>query len=186
MPKLPIVIAPDERLTTCASEVTEINDKIKELVNGMFETMYYADGLGLAAVQVGVLKRVFVTDVKPNARYGNVEDEVDALSEYQSTGGPFYMINPEVIELSDEQVVLTEGCLSIPEQSYEIKRPKYLTVKYIDLNNEEKVMKASGWLARCIQHEMDHLNGILYIRHLSKLRYDVAMKKAQKIKKQYE
>lgn len=177
MPKLPIVIAPDERLVTQASEITDINDKIKELVNNMFETMYDANGLGLAAVQVGVLKRVFVMDIPSEYE----EEQVG----YQSTGS-FCMINPEITELSDEKVVLTEGCLSIPEQSHEIQRPKYLTVKYKDLNNEEKITKANGWLARCIQHELDHLNGILYIRHLSKLKYDMAMKKAQKIKKHYE
>ncbi len=175
---LPIVIAPDERLITRASEVTDINDKIKELVNDMFETVYDAEGLGLAAVQVGVLKRVFVMDIQ----LSRAEDEPVG---YESTG-KFYMINPEITELSDEQVILKEGCLSIPEQSYEIKRPKYLTVKYRDLNNEEQTLKASGWLARCIQHELDHLNGILYIRHLSKLKYDMAMEKAQKVKRNYE
>ncbi|KLT23320.1 polypeptide deformylase [Wolbachia endosymbiont of Armadillidium vulgare str. wVulC] len=178
MPKLPIVIAPDERLTTRASEVTDINDKIKELVNDMFETMYDAEGLGLAAVQVGVLKRIFVMDVRP-------EKAEDELVGYDSVG-KFCMINPEIKELSDEQVIMSEGCLSIPEQSHEIKRPKYLTVKYKNLNNEEQTLKASGWLARCIQHELDHLNGILYIRHLSKLKYDMAMRRAQKVKKNYE
>ncbi|QOD37844.1 peptide deformylase [Candidatus Wolbachia massiliensis] len=178
MSKLPIVIAPDERLTTRASEVTDINDKVKELVNDMFETMYDADGLGLAAVQVGVLKRVFVMDIQP--------EKIEAGPAGYESVGKFYMINPEITELSDEQVVLKEGCLSIPEQSHEIRRPKYLTVKYKDLNNEEQMLKASGWLARCIQHELDHLNGILYIRHLSKLKYGIAMKKAQKVKKRYE
>jgi peptide deformylase len=177
MPKLPIVIAPDVRLVTRASEIAEINDKIKELVNDMFETVVDANGFGLAAVQVGVLKRVFVTSIPPEYQ--------DEQPGYQSVGS-FCMINPEITELSDEQVILTEGCLSIPEQSYEIKRPKYLTLKYKDLDNQEKVMKANGWLARCIQHELDHLNGILYIRHLSKLKYDMAIRKAQKIKKQHE
>ncbi|MDM8335034.1 peptide deformylase [Wolbachia pipientis] len=178
MSRLPIVIAPDERLTTRASEVTDINDKIKELVNDMFETMYDAKGLGLAAVQIGVLKRVFVMDVQ-------LKDTEGGPAGYESTG-KFCITNPEIIELSDEQVILKEGCLSIPEQSHEIKRPKYLTVKYRNLNNEEQTLKASGWLARCVQHELDHLNGILYIRHLSKLKYDMAMKKAQKVKRQYE
>lgn len=177
MSRLPIVIAPDERLSTRASETREINDKIKELVNDMFETVEHANGFGLAAVQVGVLKRVFVTCISPEYQ--------DEQPGYQSTGS-FCMINPEITELSDELVILTEGCLSIPEQRHEIKRPKYLTVKYKDLNNGEQVLKANGWLARCIQHEQDHLDGILYIRHLSKLEYDIAMRKAEKIKKQYE
>ncbi|MGL9726588.1 MAG: peptide deformylase [Wolbachia sp.] len=178
MSKLPIVIAPDERLITRASEVTDITDKIKELVNDMFETMYNANGLGLAAVQVGVLKRIFVMDVQSE----KVEDELVG----HDSVGKFYMINPEVTELSDEQVIMNEGCLSISEQSHEIKRPKYLTIKYKDLNNEKQTLKANGWLARCIQHELDHLNGILYIKHLSRLKYDMAMRKAQKIKKNYE
>ncbi|WCR53538.1 MAG: Peptide deformylase [Wolbachia endosymbiont of Ctenocephalides orientis wCori] len=177
MPKLPIVIAPDERLVTRASEITDINDKVKELVNNMFETVDHANGLGLAAVQIGVLKRVFIICIPPEYQ--------EEQPGYQSTGS-FCMINPEITELSDEKVILTEGCLSIPEQSHEIQRPKYLTVKYKDLNNEEKIVKAKGWLARCIQHELDHLNGILYIRHLSKLKYDMAIKKAQKIKRNYE
>ncbi|WP_168464038.1 peptide deformylase [Wolbachia endosymbiont of Ctenocephalides felis wCfeT] len=176
MPALPIVIAPDERLITRANEITDINDKVKELVNNMFQTMYKADGLGLAAVQVGAMERVFVMDI---------QSEKDELAGYESTG-KFCMINPEITELSDEKVIMKEGCLSIPEQSYEIERPRYLTVKYQDINSEEHTLKASGWLARCIQHELDHLNGILYIRHLSKLKYDMAMKKAQKVKKHYE
>ncbi|CCF77912.1 N-formylmethionyl-tRNA deformylase [Wolbachia endosymbiont of Onchocerca ochengi] len=178
MPKLPIIIAPDGKLTIRASEVIDINDEIRELVNDMFETMYDAEGFGLAAVQVGVLKRVFVMDVQ-------LEDVESGLAGHESTG-EFCMINPEIIELSDEQIILKEGCLSIPEQNYEIRRPKYLTVKYKDLNNEGQMLKAGGWLARCIQHEIDHLNGILYIRHLSKLKYDIAMKKAQKVKRRYE
>ncbi|MGL9732950.1 MAG: peptide deformylase [Wolbachia sp.] len=178
MSKLPIVIAPDERLTIRASEVTAINDEIKELVNNMFETMYDAGGLGLAAVQVGVLKRIFVIDVQLE----KVEGEPIG---YESNG-KFCMINPEITELSDEQIILKEGCLSIPEQSYEIKHPKYLTAKYRDLDNEEWTLRASGWLARCIQHELDHLNGILCIRYLSKLKYGMAIKKAQKIKRHYE
>ncbi|CAD6996549.1 unnamed protein product [Ceratitis capitata] len=110
-----------------------------------------------------------------------LEDVESGLAGHESTG-EFCMINPEIIELSDEQIILKEGCLSIPEQNYEIRRPKYLTVKYKDLNNEGQMLKAGGWLARCIQHEIDHLNGILYIRHLSKLKYDIAMKKAQRVR----
>ncbi|MDN5248444.1 MAG: peptide deformylase [Wolbachia endosymbiont of Tyrophagus putrescentiae] len=176
MPTLPIVIAPDERLITRASEVQEINDEIKKLVNDMFETVSDANGFGLAAVQLGVLKRVFVTCISPEYQ--------EEYPGYQSIG-TFCMINPEITELSDEQVVMTEGCLSIPEQHYEIKRPQYLTVKYWDIDGKEKTIKANGWLARCIQHELDHLNGILYIRHLSKLKYGLAIKKAKKIKERY-
>ncbi len=123
MPKLSIATAPDERLITRASEVVGINDKIKELVNDMFETMYNAEGLGLAAVQIGVLKRIFVMDIQ-------LGDIKGGPVGYESTG-KFCMINPEITELSDEQVILKEGCLSIPEQSHEIRRPKYLNCRNI-------------------------------------------------------
>ncbi|WFW29666.1 MAG: peptide deformylase [Wolbachia endosymbiont of Menacanthus eurysternus] len=179
MSKLSILIAPDKRLNTRANEVTIINNEIKKLVNDMFDTMYHTNGLGLAAVQVGVLKRIFVMDVV------HLKSTTHTPTGYKSSG-KFCMINPRIIESSDEQVILEEGCLSIPKQSYEIKRLNYLTVKYRDLNNKEHTLKASGWLARCIQHEIDHLNGILYIKHLSKLKYDIAIKKAQKLKKYYE
>ncbi|QKX01895.1 peptide deformylase [Wolbachia endosymbiont of Cruorifilaria tuberocauda] len=178
MSKLKILIFPHEKLTTRASQVDDINDKIIELVNDMFETMYNAEGFGLAAVQVGVLKRVFVMDV--------YLEDIESRSAGHESIGKFCMINPEIMELSDEQIILKEGCLSIPEQNYEIKRPKYLTVKYKNLNNEVKTLKACGWLARCIQHEIDHLNGILYIKHLSRLKHNMAMRKAQKVKRRYE
>ncbi|MDG7056055.1 MAG: peptide deformylase [Wolbachia endosymbiont of Meromenopon meropis] len=178
MSKLSIVISPDERLTVRASEVRVIDNKIKELVNDMFETMYGADGLGLAAVQVGIPKRIFVMDVQL--------DSIEKGPVGYESNGKFCMINPEIIELSNEQTILKEGCLSVPEQSYEIKRSKYLTAKYRDLDNQKRILKACGWLARCIHHELDHLNGILYIRHLSKLKYDMAVKKSQKIKRYYE
>lgn len=177
---LPIIIAPDHRLHLCSEEVTEVNDEIKQLVDDMFETMYHEGGLGLAAVQVGVHKRVFIADVPEE--YDNLEDKVDS---YRLTGGPFCIINPQIIELSSESILLNEGCLSVPEQRNEISRPKYLTLKYLDYHGKEQTVKAGGWLARCFQHEIDHLNGILYFKHLSKIKYDMAVKKAQKIKKYY-
>lgn len=177
MPRLPIVIAPDEVLLQRSCEVMEVNSEIKDLANNMFETLKQANGFGLAAVQVGILKRLFITCI-PNEY---LEEQVG----YQSVGS-FCMINPEIINLSTEQVDLTEGCLSLPNQNHKISRPQYLTIKYRDLDYSEKILKANGWLARCIQHELDHLNGVLYIRHISKLKYDLAMKKAQKIKVQYE
>ncbi len=184
MSKLPVVIAPDEKLIKRSHEVTTITDEITVLVGNMFETMYNTGGIGLAAVQVGVLKRVFIVDIKSDI--ASSDDYIENKSGYQSVGGPFTMINPEIIELSEEQTILMEGCLSIPEQRYKITRPSYLTLKYYDINNEEKIVKANGWLARCIQHEFDHLNGVLYIQHLSKLKYNIAMKKAEKVKKYYE
>ncbi|OEY86745.1 peptide deformylase [Wolbachia pipientis] len=184
MSKLPIIIVPDERLVTHSREVTAITDEIKELVDNMFETMYSADGIGLSAVQVGVLERIFIIDIKSDTALS--DDNIEDKSGYQATGKSMTIINPEIVELSEEQIVLTEGCLSIPGQAYKIKRPKYLTLKYKDIDNTEQIIKATGWLARGIQHEFDHLNGILYIKYLSKLKYDMAIKKAQKVKRQYE
>ncbi len=184
MSKLPVVIAPDEKLIKRSHEVITITDEITVLVDNMFETMYSTDGIGLAAVQVGELKRIFIVDIKPDVVLS--DDCIENKPGYQSVGGPFTIINPEIIELSAEQTILMEGCLSIPEQRYKIQRPSYLTLKYYDINNEEKIIKANGWLARCIQHEFDHLNGVLYIQYLSKLKHNMAMKKAKKIKKCYE
>ncbi|UWI82991.1 peptide deformylase [Wolbachia endosymbiont of Howardula sp.] len=175
MSKLPVIVAPDDKLMLHSLEVTEINHEIIDLVNDMIETVFDVDGFGLAAVQVGILKRVFVTRIPL--------EYLDEYSQYQSTG-TFTMINPEIIELSNEKIILKEGCLSLPYQYYDIKRPKYLTIRYIDLESKACILQASGWLARCIQHEIDHLNGISYIRHLSKLKYDIAMKKAQRVKDQ--
>ncbi|WP_339047516.1 peptide deformylase [Candidatus Mesenet endosymbiont of Phosphuga atrata] len=178
---LPIIIAPDDRLHLCSEEVMEVNDEVKRLVDDMFETMYHEGGLGLAAVQIGVHKRIFIADVPEE--YDNLENRVDG---YSSTGGPFCIINPQIIELSDESILLNEGCLSVPEQRNEISRPKYLTLKYLDYYGKKQIVKAQGWLARCFQHEVDHLNGILYFKYLSKIKYDMAVKKAQKIKRYYK
>ncbi len=184
MSVLPIVIAPDNRLYLCSEEVVRVGDEVKRLVDDMFETMHHQGGLGLAAVQIGVHKRIFIADVP--AEYDDSIDKINKIDNYQSTGGPFCIINPQIIELSSETIILSEGCLSIPEQRSEIERPKYLTLKYLDYHGKQQVIKAQGWLARCFQHEIDHLNGILYIQHLSKIKYDMAMKKAQKIKNDYQ
>lgn len=155
---LPIVTAPDERLGLYSTEVEKI-DEFQPLMNDMLETMHHTGGIGLAAVQVGVHKRIFVMDVK--------RDWQDTLPNYQSKG-KFYIINPRIMDLSKEQISLTEGCLSLKEQGNQnqIMRSRYLTLKYLDYDGKEQTLNADGWLARCIQHELDHLNGVIFLKHL--------------------
>lgn len=179
MSAMPIIIAPDARLSAISAEVESVNLEVRRLVDNMFETMYLTRGLGLAAVQVGAHKRIFVTAIPPCE--DEIEDNLD--SSFIKEGGPYCMINPQILEISDKQVLMPEGCLSIPYQRDYILRPQFLTISYLDYNGATKILKAKGWLARCIQHEIDHLNGKLFIEHLSKLKYDLAIKKAIKTKK---
>ena len=139
-------------------------------MDDMLETMYAAPGIGLAAVQVGILKRLVVIDI----------------SKGEEEKKPIFLINPQIIHRSKKTSVYEEGCLSLPGQFAEIERPAECTIKYIDYNGKEKDLKADGLLATCIQHEVDHLNGILFIDYLSKLKKDMIIKKLVKQKKEIE
>ena len=163
----PILIIPDQRLRTVADEIPEINDEIKTLAKDMLDTMYDAPGIGLAAPQVGVLKRIVVMD----------------LAKDDETPAPIVMINPEITKFGEELVTTEEGCLSIPELYYEVERPSTVTVKYTDLDGKEVVRDAGDRLAICIQHELDHLDGVLYIDHLSRLKRERVIKKFDKAAK---
>lgn len=138
-----IVTYPDERLKLISSKVEKIDEELRELTNEMFKIMYTHDGIGLAAVQVGVLKRLFVIDIQRK--------------------GKFVMINPEIIESSRETSSYEEGCISLPGISAQVLRPKKIVIKYTNIDGKEKVLKASGLLATCIQHEYDHLNGKIFV-----------------------
>lgn len=151
MALLPILRYPDPRLHTRATQVAEVNDEIRKLVNDMAETMYEAPGIGLAATQVDVHKRVVVIDVS--------EDKSGLLA----------LINPEIIARSGEQVC-EEGCLSVPGIYDKVERAERVTIKYLDLDGKQRTMEADGLLAVCIQHEIDHLNGIVFVDHLSQLK----------------
>jgi len=163
----PILIIPDQRLRTIADPIPEINEEIKTLAKDMLDTMYDAPGIGLAAPQVGVLKRIVVMD----------------LAKDDETPAPIVMINPEITKFGEELTVTEEGCLSIPELYYEVERPSTVTVKYTDLDGKEVVRDAGERLAICIQHEIDHLDGVLYIDHLSRLKRDRVIKKFDKAAK---
>ncbi len=162
---LDIVIAPDPVLKTVCEPVKEVNDEIRELLKNMLETMYKAPGIGLAACQVGVTKRVIVVDV----------------SDDKEENQPYCMVNPEITWESDEYSVYQEGCLSLPEQYADVERPAAIKMTYLDETGKKIELEADGLLATCIQHEIDHLDGVLFVDHISKLKRGMIMKKLKKV-----
>lgn len=164
MAKRDIVIIPDQVLRQVCEPIKSVDDEIRHLADDMLETMYAAPGIGLAASQVGILKRIFVLDVSK-------EEEPDA---------PMVFINPQITWESDELSVYQEGCLSIPDYYEEVERPAAVKVGFWDRDGKEQEIEADGLLATCIQHELDHLNGTLFIDYLSKLKRDRVMKKFAK------
>ena len=162
-----IVIEPDPILRKKSEMLESVDDELRVLLDDMLETMYAAPGIGLAAVQVGILKRLIVIDI----------------SKDKEKKSPLFLINPEIISLSKKTSVYEEGCLSLPGHFAEIERPAECQIKFIDYNGKEKKLKASGLLATCIQHEVDHLNGVLFIDYLSKLKKDMIVRKLIKHKK---
>jgi len=165
-----ILILPDKRLRTVSEPVGKITAEIKRLVEDMFETMYEAPGIGLAAIQVGVPKRIVTMD----------------LAKKEGESEPRVFINPEILWTSDEPSVYEEGCLSIPEVHEDVERPAKVRFKYLDLDGKAHEAEADGLFATCIQHEVDHLNGVLFIDHISKLKRDRIVKKFTKAAKRAE
>ena len=167
MAVLPILVAPHPVLKKKADPVAEVDDEIRTLMEDMLETMYAAPGIGLAAPQVGVSKRVLVMDVSRDG-----EDSE-----------PLRMANPEVIWESDDIASYEEGCLSFPEQYAEVLRPAEVTIRYLDQNNEAQELKADGLLATCVQHEIDHLDGVVFVDYLSSLKRSMILRKLKKQQK---
>ncbi len=165
-----ILTIPDPKLREKSSAVKKVDKDIKNLMDDMLSTMYDAPGIGLAAIQIGIPKRVIVMD----------------LSKEPDKKKPMYFINPEIIWKSNVNSSYEEGCLSIPNQFAKIDRPDKCHIKYLDYNGHEKEIKAEGLLSTCIQHEIDHLNGVLFIDYLSKLKKDIIIKKVSKDKKELE
>ena len=163
-----ILTEPDPFLRKKSEAVDEVNDNMRQLMDDMLETMYDAPGIGLAAIQIGIPKRVIVMDISKEKK------------------NPLYFVNPEIIWSSREDATYEEGCLSVPGQFAEIDRPDKCHIKYLDYNGNDKELKAEGLLATCIQHEMDHLQGILFIDYLSKLKKSLITKKLSKRKKELE
>ena len=162
-----IITVPDETLKKISEPVEKVGTNEKKLINDLFETMYQSKGIGLAAVQVGILKRILVIDVSGKDEKKN----------------PLCFINPKIKKISNETSLYEEGCLSIPDTFIEIERPKICEVEYIDIDGKSKNLTCNGLLSTCLQHEINHLDGKLIIDHLSKLKRDIIIKKISKDKK---
>ena len=169
----PIVEVPDPLLRQISTPVEKVDDEVRALIAYMFETMYDAPGIGLAAIQVGVPKRILVIDLQEPAEEGG-----DPVKD------PRVFINPEIVQSSDEEVPYTEGCLSVPDQYAEVDRPDRIKARWQDLDGKVHEEEITGMLATCLQHEMDHLNGVLFIDHLSRLKRDMILKKIAKARKE--
>ncbi len=160
----PLIILPDPLLRQQSKPIEQVDAEITRLADDMLETMYDAPGIGLAAIQIGVPRRMLVIDISR-------EDEERK---------PVVFINPEILKVSDDVSAYEEGCLSIPDYYAEVERPASLTVAYIDRDGKKQTVEADGLLATCLQHEMDHLNGVLFIDHISRLKRDMVIKKFTK------
>ncbi|QKV19426.1 peptide deformylase [Oricola thermophila] len=163
-----LVLLPDPVLRQKSKPVERVDDDIRRFADDMLETMYEAPGIGLAAIQVGEPIRLLVMDVSK-------DDEEKS---------PFVLINPEIVSTGDETSTYEEGCLSIPDYYAEVERPATVTVNYVDRDGKQRTMDADGILATCVQHEIDHLNGVLFIDHISKLKRDMVIRKFTKLAKQ--
>ncbi len=167
MANRPILIAPDPRLKAVSQEVERIDAEIRMLIDDMFDSMYEAKGIGLAAIQVGVPKRIIVMDI----------------SQKDDRNEPQVFINPRLLWASEETAVFEEGCLSVPDIWDEVERPARIKAEYLDRNGNLVTLDAEGLLATCLQHEMDHLEGILFLDHLSKLKRSIALRKLAKARR---
>ncbi|MEQ8896111.1 MAG: peptide deformylase [Roseovarius sp.] len=167
--KRPILIHPDPRLKKVCDPVGDVSDEMRALAEDMLETMYDAPGIGLAAPQVGVMSRLLV---------------MDCIKEENETPRPMVLINPEIVASSDETNVYEEGCLSIPEQFAEVTRPKLVDVRWMDLEGNEQQETFDGLWATCVQHEIDHLNGKLFIDYLGPMKRQMITRRMQKLKRE--
>jgi len=161
-----ILTEPNKLLRQISDPVKKVGDEERKLMDDMLDTMYAAPGIGLAAIQIGIPKRIIVMDI----------------SRDENQKEPMYFVNPIIENKNSEKATYEEGCLSVPDQFAEIERPNTCEVEYLDYNGKKKILKAKGLLATCIQHEMDHLEGILFIDYLSKLKKSMIIKKLSKIK----
>ena len=170
MSKRNIITAPDPILRKKSTTLETVDDSIRKLLDDMLQTMYNAPGIGLAAVQIGILKRIIVIDV----------------SKKEEEKKPLFLINPKITYQSKETSIYEEGCLSLPGHFAEIERPAKCKINYIDYHGKKAELEAEGLLSTCVQHEIDHLNGILFIDYLSKLKKDMIIKKLKKQKKELD
>jgi len=171
MAVLTIIETPDPRLRQISQPVEQVDDELRALMDDMVDTMYAAAGIGLAAIQVGIPKRVLVIDLQ------------DGDGEGEQARNPRYFVNPEIVSESDELSVYNEGCLSVPEMYAEVTRPAAVRARWLDYDGVAHEEELDDMMATCLQHEMDHLNGVLFIDHLSRLKRDMLLKRLEKIRK---
>ncbi len=167
MAVLSVITAPDPRLKLACRPVPRVDDGVRKLMDDMLETMYLAPGIGLAAPQVGVAKRIIVADV----------------SRESEARTPIRMANPEIVWVSEEKVIYEEGCLSVPEHYAEVERPARARIRYLDYQGEIREQEFDGLAATCLQHEIDHLNGVLFIDHMSSLKRGIILRKLAKARR---
>jgi peptide deformylase len=167
MAKRLVIVAPDRRLKQRSRPVLAVDDEIRALLDDMLETMYAEEGIGLAAIQIGIPKRLIVADV-------HRENEPPA---------PFKLVNPELLWTSEDQALHEEGCLSLPEQFAEVERPAKARIRYLDESGQQLEIEAEGVLALCLQHEIDHLEGILFVDHISAIKRNIILRKLLKMRR---
>ncbi len=189
---LQILEVPDARLKTVSTPVEEFDDALKTLVEDMTDTMYAANGIGLAAIQVGVPKRILVIDLQevsegpePNEKEPNEKEPNEKEpNEKGPEKNPLIFVNPEILDPSDTMAGYKEGCLSVPDQFADVERPATIRARWQDLDGKVHEQEMEGLMATCLQHEMDHLEGILFIDHLSRLKRQMVLKKLNKMRKE--
>jgi peptide deformylase len=179
---LPILEVPDPRLKTISTPVEVFDDALRTLIDDMFETMYDAPGIGLAAIQVGVAKRALVIDLQEPAEHDHEHGE-HCNHNHDVVRNPRVFINPQILDPSNDYASYSEGCLSVPDQYADVERPALIRARWQDLDGNFHEEKMDGLMATCLQHEMDHLEGILFIDHLSRLKRQMVLKKLEKQRK---
>lgn len=167
---LEIITAPDPRLKLIAKPVEKVDKQLQKFMDDMLETMYASNGIGLAATQVGDLRRVLVMDI----------------SQREGVREPMFLVNPEIIDKSEDENVYMEGCLSFPEQFAEVARPRTVKIRYLDYDGKQQEIEADELLSTCVQHEIDHLNGVTFVDHLSRMKRDMILRKLKKEKRRVE
>ncbi|MBL4601004.1 MAG: peptide deformylase [Rhizobiaceae bacterium] len=179
----PIINIPDPLLRMVSKPVEQIDDAVLKLLDDMLETMYEAPGIGLAGIQIAVPLRIITLDVAVrSSREDGEEEELEEEAEIEPE--PMFLINPEIVSFTEEPSVYEEGCLSIPDYYADVERPAGCTVKFLDRDGKEHIIEATGLLSTVVQHEVDHLDGKLFVDHISKLKRDMVIKKFTKIAKQ--
>jgi peptide deformylase len=176
MALMPIITAPDPRLKVVSTAVERVDNATRKLLDDMLETMYAAPGIGLAAVQVGVPKRIIVVDLQKKTGETPTGEPIRERA-------PLFLVNPEIVWASEELASFEEGCLSLPEHYADVERPARVKIRHLDYHGAERILEADGMLATCVQHEIDHLEGVLFVDHLSAVKRGIILRKLQKAKK---